>query len=368
MQRVFGTIEQELLLSRSFEWASLLEIQRGSSDLYCSSVHELVVLLYAKKCSIFVIHNMQSLIASTFSSAADATEMTLLYAEFEELENRNKELEQRCSYLQDQLAQERKTLIDVTHNVQFDMDRMKKTISELESLLGLLLQCSTNESDTTASCIEALLSKERIDRSYQDSEPKQHSEIELLRILCKIWKDKYTTLKIQHCCKENGARTSQNVQEQQVPVQFLSSSPRSSTKNLSYLKNSARGRSMPPKRNKAIPLRDKSIPPRNIREPQVFHSNSVSAFEVQHDYNGNDPQRNAVITSKNVQEQISVPFLRSTRRNPDKSIASLKNLVRGRSMPPKKNKVIPLRDKSTPPRNVREIPVTFSDSVSVTEL
>ena len=146
-------------------------------------------------------------ICTTFSSAADATEMTLLYAEFEELENRNKELEQRCSYLQDQLAQERKTLIDVTHNVQFDMDRMKKTISELESLLGLLLQCSANESDITASCIEAFLSKERIDRSYQDPEPKQHSEVELLLILCKIWKDKYTRLKIQHGCNENGART-----------------------------------------------------------------------------------------------------------------------------------------------------------------
>ena len=345
-------------------------MQWVSSDFSFSSGRHLYCSIHLSQT--FNMH-MQSLSTMTLSSEANATDTTLLNMELEGLESRNRELEQRCSNLQTQLSKERKTLMDVTNSMQFDMDRMKKTISELENLLGALLQSSANKSDATALSIGALLFKDSIRGNDQNFEGKQNSEVELLRTLCKIWKNKYIGLKMQHDCNGkvrqlSATSASQNVQEQQVSTAFPRRSSRNSVKNISSLKNLARGRSMPPKKNKVSPSRDMSTPPRTVREIPAAYSDNDSVSKMQHSCNRNTPQPNTACTNLNAQEQqVSTPFLRRTSRNSVKNISSLKNLARGRSMPPKRKKVSPLRDKSIPPRIVREIP-SYSDSVSVTEL
>ena len=94
-----------------------------------------------------------------------------------ELEDKNKEMQQSYENLHQQLIQERKVFNDIACTFQLDMDRMKSTTIELEKQVFSLLQRS--DLKTNAVIVDG----------------KSQSEVELLRVMCSIWKKKYYELK-----------------------------------------------------------------------------------------------------------------------------------------------------------------------------
>lgn len=95
-------------------------------------------------------------------------------------------MQQRYDNLHHQLTQERKVLQEVTSIMKLDMDEMKKTTSELESVVISLLQGSENKE------IQGKL------ETAESVGIKSQSEVELLRVLCGLWKKKYYELELKN--------------------------------------------------------------------------------------------------------------------------------------------------------------------------
>jgi hypothetical protein len=200
-----------------------------------------------------------------------------------ELERRNKVLQQRYDNLHHQLTQERKVLQEVTSIMKLDMDEMKKTTSELESVVISLLQGSENKE------IQGKL------ETAESVGIKSQSEVELLRVLCGLWKKKYYELKndkiseqgIDDCRKKISDQDQvMRVQQESVPsvirpsrkdahqsVQAMIRRRGKSVKKMPSLKNMVRGKSLPPKRMKDRD-RGKSLPPRRTKETRYCRTPS----------------------------------------------------------------------------------------------
>jgi hypothetical protein len=116
------------------------------------------------------------------------TDMRSLILQCQELRLRNEALEKNNNELKQQLQHERTSFQDVIDTMKHDMDTMKKTTTELEDQVNLLIRIT--ELDT------------RDEVATLDSDPKSsaHSEAERHRVLCSTWKKKCRNLKDRYDC------------------------------------------------------------------------------------------------------------------------------------------------------------------------
>lgn len=221
---------------------------------------------------------------ATANETSPSSKPVLLAMRCKELESSNKVLQQRYDNLHHQLTQERKVLQEITSIMKLDMDEMKKTTSELEDVVISLLQGSENKA------IQDKL------ETADSVGIKSQSEVELLRVLCGLWKKKYYELKndkiseqgIDDCQKRISNQDQvMRVQQESVPaairpsrkdahqesVQAMIRRRGKSVKKMPSLKNMVRGKSLPPKRMKDQD-RGKSLPPRRMKETRYCRAPS----------------------------------------------------------------------------------------------
>jgi hypothetical protein len=213
----------------------------------------------------------------TVNETSPSSKVVLLSLRCKELESRNQVLQQRYDDLQQQLIQERTVLHEITNVMKLDMDAMKKTTSELEDVVISLLHSSENQ---VIKCSHEL-------EGAESGRKKSPSEVELVRILCGIWKNKYYELKnaknkeeaTDDCQKRIGIQEpAVQVHQEPIPavirpsrkdahqesVQAMILRRSKSVKKMSSLKNMVRGKSLPPKRMKDQD-RGKSLPPSRMK-------------------------------------------------------------------------------------------------------
>ena len=154
-----------------------------------------------------------------------------------ELERRNEILKQENDELKQKLKHERSSYQVAFNTMQHGMDDMKKTTSELEDKVNVLLRVAdTMESGTLE------------ESANNESDPGKNvqSEVELQRVLCRIWKKRYQELKNQvddrSLLQEDEVHRSHDCVVQTEPKKG-----KRAPRGLS-LKRLTRGRSMPPKR------------------------------------------------------------------------------------------------------------------------
>ena len=125
------------------------------------------------------------------SPSSTNTDMTSLILQCQELRQRNESLEKKNDELKQQLTDERTRFQDAIDTMQHDMDTMKKTTTELDDQVTMLMHIvDKQESDTL----------DEVASNDSDLKSNTHSEAELQHILCNTWK-KYREFKDHHNSK-----------------------------------------------------------------------------------------------------------------------------------------------------------------------
>lgn len=174
-----------------------------------------------------------------------STDMKRLLLQCRELEMRNEILNDENDELKQKLKYERSSFQDEIDTMQHGMDDMKKTTSELEDQVSVLLHLADTLGSGTL---------EEIANNDSDPGRKAKSEVELQRVLCRIWKKRYQELKDQvdnrNLLQEDKLHGSRDcvVQTTKPKTGMMNSKNSRRAPRGFSLKRLTRGRSMPPKR------------------------------------------------------------------------------------------------------------------------
>ncbi|KAL3801345.1 hypothetical protein HJC23_006955 [Cyclotella cryptica] len=181
-----------------------------------------------------------------------SNDMELLARRCDELEKRNKELQEKSNELQHQLTCERRCFAGFAGSLKNEMDVLKKTTLELEDQVASLLQSRGDKGD------RSINSSAKFDPYYasdltcmsDDDALQYQSEIDLFRVLCDIWKNKYRELEGQLHHGENDLQekttqsTQQRMQQQSKPSSLVSCPIKKLVGRVSSLKNRVRQKSL----------------------------------------------------------------------------------------------------------------------------